>query len=345
MNGEKLNVRIYTAGDTSSVFVNTEEKLSDALKRHPDVAQRVNVTLYRTRAGYGEGPGWSEEDFARYYDEMRDADIMVGYMFPLENIRSYAPRLRWIHIIGAGVEHLTPMSWLPGDIALTNNRGAHAPKTYEFALMTILMLGNHIPRLVSSQRDDRWDGHFVSVVKGQTIVIIGAGKQGSAVALAAKNLGLVTVGVDPDTHDRENFDRMVPPRRLHDVLPLADYVALTVPLTPSTERFFGDREFSLMKPDAGFFNICRGKVLKTENLIEALDTGQISGAVLDVFDEEPLPPDSLLWSAPNLVITPHMGCDDDKNYIPRTYDIVFDNIRRLLNEERLENLVDPKLGY
>jgi phosphoglycerate dehydrogenase-like enzyme len=100
-----------------------------------------------------------------------------------------------------------------------------------------------------------------------------------------------------------------------------------------------------MKAGAGLFNICRGKVINSGDLLNALATGKISGAVLDVFDEEPLPPNSPLWSAPNLVITPHMGCDDDKNYIPRTYDIVFDNIMRLLKGERLENLVDPERGY
>jgi phosphoglycerate dehydrogenase-like enzyme len=266
-------------------------------------------------------------------------------MFPLEKIGNYAPRLKWIHIIGAGVEHLAPMSWLPDGVTLTNNRGAHAPKTYEYAMMSILMLGNHIPRLVSSQRKALWDGHFVSVVKGDTVVIVGAGKQGSAVARAAKNLGLTAIGVDPDKHEREYFDRLVVPKELHNVLPLADYVGLTVPFTPETKYFFGDEEFRLMKPEAGFFNICRGKVLDTDALLRALDGGGIAGAVLDVFETEPLPSDSPLWSAPNLIMTPHMGCDDDKNYIPRTYDIVFENIRRLLNGEKLENIVDPNLGY
>ena len=340
-----LNVRVYTAHDSVSVFRIDEEKIASAIARYPRLAGRVNATLTRTRSRYGGDPGWSDEDLARFYEEMRDADVLVGYMFPTENLAEVAPRLKWIHIIGAGVEHLHPLSWLPEGVILTNNRGAHAPKTCEYVMMTILMLGNHMPRLATAQRQRRWDGHFLSVVAGETLVVLGAGKQGSAAALAAKRLGLRTVGVDIDTRGRENFDLVVPPGELYDVLPQADCVGVTLPLTPETEKCFGARAFAAMKPGAGFFNISRGRIVDTEALLQALHAGKLSGAVLDVFETEPLPADSPLWSAPNLTITPHMGCDDEKNYIPRTLDIVLYNVGRLLAGEPLENRVDPVRGY
>ncbi len=340
-----LNVRIYTALDSVSVFRIDEEKVAAAIARHPHLANRINVTLTRTRSRYGSVPGWSNEDLTRFYEEMRDADVFVGYQFPREDLKKTAPNLRWVHIIGAGVEHLHPLSWLPEDVILTNNRGAHAPKTREYAMMAILMLGNHIPRLVTAHRERHWDGHFVSVVAGETIVILGAGKQGSAVALAAKQLGLQTIGIDIDTRAREHFDRLVSPDERYDVLSEADYVAVTLPLTAKTEKCFGEKDFAAMKSDAGFFNISRGKIVDTEALLRALYSNGISGAVLDVFETEPLPSDSPLWLAPNLVMTPHMGCDDEKNYIHRTLDIVLYNVERLLGGEPLENRVDPLRGY
>ena len=340
-----LNIRVYTAHDSVSVFRIDEEKIASAIARHPHLADKVNVTLTRTRSRWGGAPGWSDEDLARFYEEMRDADIFVGYQFPRENLKKVAPNLKWIHIIGAGIEHLHPLSWLPDDVILTNNRGAHAPKTCEYAMMAILMLGNHIPRLVTAQRESRWDGHFVSVVADETIAILGAGKQGSAVAFAAKRLGLRTIGVDVDPREREHFDRVVPPDERYDVLAQADYVGVTLPLTAETENCFGEKEFAAMKSDAGFFNISRGKIVDTDALLHALYSGEISGAVLDVFETEPLPPDSPLWSAPNLVMTPHMGCDDEKNYIHRTLDIVLYNVERLLAGEPLENRVDPVRGF
>ncbi len=340
-----LTVRVYTAQDSLSVFRITEKKIEAALTRYPNLKDKVSFSLACTRGRYGTDPGWSDADLATFDQEMADADILVGYMFPLENLKKRAPKLRWIHIIGAGIEHLCPLDWLPADVVLTNNRGAHAPKTCEYAMMAMLLIGNHIPRLVTAQREARWDGHFVSLVEGGTVVILGAGKQGCAVAKAGKRLGLRTIGVDLDTRPREFFDWLVSPEELFDVLPLADFVGITLPLTPNTDKFVGKKELDAMKPGAGLFNISRGRILDTDALIEALHAKHLSGAVLDVFETEPLPADSPLWRAPNLILTPHMGCDDEQNYIDRTFDIVMENIDRLLRGKKLENIVDPTRGY
>lgn len=340
-----LQIRVYTAHDSLSVFRIDEDKIASAIRRHPEISTRIDISLTRTRSRYGGKPGWSEEDIRCFYQEMQDADVFVGYMFPRENLKKVAPNLKWIHIIGAGIEHLFPLSWLPDDVILTNNRGAHAPKTCEYAMMAILMLGNHIPRLATAQRESRWDGHFVSVVEGETILILGAGKQGSAVALAAKRLGLKTIGVDLDSRIRDYFDRVVTQDELYNVLGLADYVGITLPLTPKTEKYFGAKEFAALKTGASIFNISRGRIVDTEVLLHALKEHKISGAILDVFEVEPLPTESPLWSAPNLIITPHMGCDDEKNYIHRTLDIVMGNAEKLLKGEPLENQVDHAKGY
>ncbi|MDR1514402.1 MAG: D-2-hydroxyacid dehydrogenase [Synergistaceae bacterium] len=343
--GKKLNVMILTAKDSLKVFRMTEERLEAALERYPQVREIAEFFIVRTTTSYENDPSWNDADREIFARGIEDADALIGYMFPFEMIAARGRRLKWIHIIGAGVEHLHPLDWLPEGVALTNNRGAHAPKTYEYAMMAMLMLGNHMPRLATAQRERRWDAHFVSIVKGGTALIIGAGKQGSAVAKAARALGVTPVGVDPLAWADGVWDDIVRPERLRELLPAADYVFLTLPATAETTKFFGRAEFGLMKESAGLVNISRGRVLDTDALIEALDSGKISGAVLDVFDPEPLPPDSPLWTAPNLTITPHMGCDDEENYIHRTFDIVMDNLLRLNDGVELQNKIDPAKGY
>ena len=342
---QKLKVMVLTAEDSLKVFRMTEERLESALERHPQVREIAEFYIVRTTTSYENTPSWNDTDRELFAEGLKDADALIGYMFPLEAISPRAPHLKWIHIIGAGIEHLHPLDWLPADVALTNNRGAHAPKTYEYAMMAMLMLGNHMPRLATAQQEHRWDAHFVSIVKGGTALIIGAGKQGSAVARAARALGIVPVGVDPLVEAGGDWEEIARPERLHELLPGADYVFLTLPSTAETANLFGRDEFARMKEGAGLVNISRGKVLDTDALMEALVGRKISGAVLDVFVDEPLPGNSPLWDAPNLTITPHMGCDDEENYIHRTFDIVMDNLLRLSAGEELENKIDPAKGY
>lgn len=342
---EKMKILVLTAEDSKKVFRLDKERLEAALLRHPKVGEIAEFTICRTSTSYENKPGWTEEDFRLFDQAVADKDAMIGYMFPLTDFSRRAPRMKYIHIIGAGVEHLSPLTWLPEHIRLTNSRGAHAPKTSEYAMMAMLMLGNNIPRLVTAQYAKRWDGHFLTLVEGRTVLIVGCGKQGSAVALAAKRLGLRVLGVDPRLTEKEGFDKIVHPDDIHQFLPLADYVFLTMPLTKDNDRFFDQSKFEAMKEGAGLVNIARGKVLDTQALLAALDSGRIGGAILDVFDEEPLPSESPLWRAKNLIMTPHMGCDDEENYIARCLDLFFGNLISLHEGEELENLVDRELGY
>ncbi|MDO4560704.1 MAG: D-2-hydroxyacid dehydrogenase [bacterium] len=342
---DKLKIMVLTAEDSLKVFRMTSERVAAALARFPEFRGKVKISITRTTTSFENDPSWNAADYEKFRRDIASADVLVGYMFPLEEIAATAPRLRWIHIIGAGIEHLLPLDWLPEDVILTNNRGAHAPKTCEYVMMALLMLANHMPRLVCAQQKHQWDGHFVSVIRGSKAAILGAGKQGSAAALAAKRLGLSTVGVDIDTAARENFDEVVPPARLNEAMGAADYVVVTLPSTKETFRFIGEKEFAAMKEGAGFVNISRGRIVDTEALIASLKSGHLSGAVLDVFEQEPLPAESPLWSTPNLIMSPHMGCDDEENYIHRTFDIVFENLRRVEAGETMENIVDRKKGY
>ncbi|HJM85045.1 MAG TPA: D-2-hydroxyacid dehydrogenase [Candidatus Marinimicrobia bacterium] len=309
----------------------TRERYEAAARRHPDVASRVDWSI-----------GSGDENFNSVIGEI---DVFVGWQFPLENLAQRAPKLKWIHIWGAGIEHLLPLDWLPRGVALINNSGVHAPKAGEFMVMAILMLNNRIPTLVTSQHQAHWNEIFSTCVADKTLVIIGVGQMGGTAARRAKELGMRVVGVRRSGHPRRYVDEMYVPGELDKVLPQADFVLISIPLTRETENLIGRRELDLMKPQAGLINLSRAQVVDYDALAEKLHKGELSGAVLDVFDPEPLPSESPLWKTPNLIITPHVASDDWDQYMPLTLDLFFNNIRRFFADRPLLNRVRRRLEY
>jgi len=263
----------------------------------------------------------------------------------LHDLKQVAPKLRWIHIIGAGIEPLLPLDWLGPELLLTNNSGVHYDKMRESGMMALLMLNGNLPALASNQRQSRWQPIFTSRIAGKTVLIVGVGDMGGAVASAAKALGLRVLGVTRRATPHPDVDHMAPIEALDGLLPQADFVVLAAPLTPATRNMMDARRVGLMRPGAGLFNIGRGALLDHAALVSALERDALSGAILDVFDPEPLPEGSPLWHAKNLLITPHVTSDDLIEYLPKTYDLVFANAARLQRGETLLNVVDATLGY
>jgi glyoxylate/hydroxypyruvate reductase len=314
-----------------TVFQTTPERYAEAAKRHKALAKRIDVTI-------GES-----------FDEMAPmigaVDIAMGFRFPKEMIRAGAYNLKWIHNTGAGVEHLMPLEWLPEHAVLTNNRGIHRDKTGESALMAVLMLNNRMPELLASQRAKRWEPLFTPPIAGRTLLIVGVGNMGGAAARVAKKMGMKVLGVRRSGGTHPAVDEMVKPEKLSKLLPRADFVLVTLPVTPATRHILGARELDAMKPGAGLVNFGRAAVVDYEALRVRLESGRIGGAVLDVFDPEPLPAESPLWGTRNLIVTPHCTSDDLEAYIPKTLDLFFENLDRLLSGKKLKNVVDRKLWY
>lgn len=159
----------------------TPELYQEAAGWHPRLARRVQATF-----------GWNFEEFDA---AMRTAEVLIGWKFPRENLAERAPRLRWIHVTGAGVDHLLPHDWIPPGVVLTNSSGVHRPKAAEYAMMAILMLNNRIPLHVTNQRRSRWERAFNTPVSGKAVAVIGVGNMGGAAAERAKQLGLRVLGV------------------------------------------------------------------------------------------------------------------------------------------------------
>jgi phosphoglycerate dehydrogenase-like enzyme len=298
--------------------------------RHAAAAKRLRVTI-----------GWDGDIIG---DALKTADMMIHNSPPKDDLRGRAPRLKWIQTTGAGIDGLLPLDWLPADIALTNNRGAHGPKAEESCAMAISLLNARLPQMLASQRNHAWQPVYTTPVAGKTVVVIGFGDLGQGAGRAAKKLGARVIAVTRTGKAARPADEAHPVSRIDGVLPKADFVVVTTPLTPETRNLLSRERLDLLKPEAGLVNIGRSPVVDYDALREKLAQGTLAGAVLDVFQPEPLPPDSPFWDTPNLIALPHVSCDDPR-YVDRLLDFWFENLGRFLKGRPLKNRIDPRRGY
>ncbi len=226
-----------------------------------------------------------------------------------------APSLRWFHVGGSGFEHIG--RWDPERVTVTNSAGVLAPFLAETAIAALMSLAVGLPGFAVDQRARRWAPRRFRPVAGRTLLIVGVGRVGGALAERAAALGLRVIGVRGRGASHPAVERMVGPDGLDALLPEADIVSLHPRLTDTTRGMFDARRLALMKPGALLLNSARGPVVEEGALIAALRSGQIAGAWLDVFEREPLPADSPLWALPNVLITPH--CADQVHDFPRRF--------------------------
>jgi phosphoglycerate dehydrogenase-like enzyme len=211
--------------------------------------------------------------------------------------------------------------------------------------MTLLMLNNFIPAMAYNARSRQWIQRFNTTIIGKAVLVVGVGNMGGGAAKYAKKVGLHVIGIRRTGKPHPHVDEMYTPDRLIKLLPRADFVFLATPLTSRTESLFGKREIAAMKPGAGLVNVGRAGVLDHDALGEGLRSGHISGAVLDVMPQEPLPSRSPLWKIPNLFITTHSSSDDAVHYTPKSLDLFLENLVRYATRRKMQNLVDIDLEY
>ena len=326
----RLRIHVENDPHHSDVYHITPALLGRRLRRSPGLAGRIAVT-------YGQDPG-------RLVAALAESEVLVVVgSIDGTSLAERAPRLRWIQSTSAGVEKLAPT--LPDSIVLTNASGVHGPKGGEYAMTALLMLNHRVPHFVTAQRAGRWDQAFTTPIAGKTLLILGVGAMGSASARLARRFGLRILGVSRSGKPHPLVDRMYRPAALRRALPQADFVLVTLPLTAETRGLLGRAELDLLPRHAGIVNLGRGAVIDNDALADKLRRGELSGAVLDVFPEEPLPASSPLWAVPNLIISPHCAVDDSTSYAERALDIFVGNLERYLAGRRLVNVVDKRLGY
>ncbi|KPK18751.1 MAG: hypothetical protein AMJ67_08780 [Betaproteobacteria bacterium SG8_41] len=331
MASRRIRVHIENARDNPELFRITPELWHAACNRHRSLARRLDATI------------GSDDDTLG--DALKTADIVIGVPERREDMAQRAPRLRWMHTTSAGVDTILPLDWLPARAALTNNRGAHGVKAEQFMRMAYTLLHIRMPEIIAQQRDRRWRQLFTGSMAGKTALVVGLGDLGQAAVRAGKQLGLRVIGVSRTGKRVPHADKVYRTAALDKMLAQADFVVLAVPLTPETRCLLNSARLDLLRPASGVINIARAPVADYVALRNKLANGELAGAVLDVTEPEPLPAESPLWDTPNLIITPHISCDDGEHYIDITLDLWFENLARFLKGKPLKNRVDPRRGY
>ncbi len=324
------HLHVENSRKRQALFHLTEPIYAAAVKRHRALAKKLKVTI-----------GWDGD----ILDEaLKTADFMINSSPPRERLRERAPHLQWIQTTGAGIDGLLPLDWLPADVALTNNSGAHGAKAEDYCTMALLMLQTRAPAMFANQRDGKWVPIFTMPIAGKTAVVIGFGDLGSAAGRAARKLGLKVIAVTRSGKAAKPANSACKVTRIESVLPKADFVVVTTPLTAGTRNLLNRARLDLLKPTAGLINIGRSPVVDYDALSDKLEKNELAGAVLDVHNPEPLPADSPMWTTRNVIVTPHISCDDPR-YMDFLCDTWFANFARKLAGKPLTNQVDRALGY
>jgi phosphoglycerate dehydrogenase-like enzyme len=289
----------------------------------------------------------------RWEQMLEGAEVLFGIPGDspemLREVIRRAPRVEWIQATSAGAgEQVRAAGLSPEElhrVTVTTSSGIHAGPLAEFCLFGILAFTKGLPRLLRDKQEKHWDHYPTRELKGTAMLIVGLGKIGLEVARLARSFGMRTIGLKrhPDA-ELPHVDELHPSEDLKELVPRADAVVVTLPLTERTEGMVDQEAISLMKPGCVFVNVGRGGVVDEEALIESLENRRIAGAALDVFATEPLPPESPLWDLPNVLISPHTAALAESEN-ERIVELFQKNLRLYLQEQPLFNRVDPQDFY
>jgi phosphoglycerate dehydrogenase-like enzyme len=270
-----------------------------------------------------------------------DAEILYAWKFPPQ-LYAKAGRLKWLQVMGAGVDWaLVPE--LPPHVRITRAPGVFGPWMAEYVVAWCLWVTQRMKPYRDAQRQRRWDDHVLpDRLGGKTLSIVGLGDIGRDIARAARGLGMRVLGVSRRGRPVREATKMYPVAAMARALREADFVVLLLPLTPETRGIIGADALGAMKPTTWLINIARGAVVDEGALMAALEQRRIAGAVLDVFDREPLPPSHPLWKMDNVVVTPHISGPSTADALTPVFN---DNLARYLAGRPLRHVVDRHRGY
>jgi phosphoglycerate dehydrogenase-like enzyme len=334
----RMHVHLENLSSKPPVFSLTPELVRVARRRNADLSAKVRFTVGEDFAELGRRLATAEV-------LVTSSDVICDPRFPRTDLAASSPNLRIIHLIGAGVQGVLPLDWLPQGVQLTNNSGVHVEKAREFFTMALLALNARLPAVISNQHQSKWEQIFTPSIRGKMLVVIGLGDLGGAAVEAGRNLGLKVVGVRRSGKPTRGVERVYRPSQIARVVNSADFVVIAAPLTAETRNLVSREVLKAAKPGVGVINVGRAALLDHDALVDLLKSGHVSGAVLDVFSPEPLPPESPLWSAPNLIVSPHISSDDADSYMSGTMELVCRNLRHLLTGRAPENVVLAARGY
>jgi phosphoglycerate dehydrogenase-like enzyme len=295
----------------------------------------------------------SEFPDVQFYFEYKDktrlpsADIAVTYGEDLseEDIKQ-AHRLKWIMVASAGVEKMPHAAIAEKGIVVSNVRGIHKTPMTESVLAHLLALKRSLPLIYENQSNKEWSRKTRSTeLRGSTALILGPGAIGAEIGRLLQAFGVRTIGCNRSGKQADYMEELVPFNQLIDILPAVDTVISVLPSTKETKHLLKAEHFRAMKNEAIFMNFGRGDLVEDQVLVNALETGEIAYAVLDVFEQEPLPPSHPFWAMNNVVVSPHVSSHSEK-YVERALDVFVPNLKKWLAEDACpSNLVNMERGY
>jgi phosphoglycerate dehydrogenase-like enzyme len=304
---------------------------------HPTLVERCLELL---------APRFPELEFLPARDEVTAreaigaADILLAQIaFPGE-LLARAPRLGWVQVMGAGADSVLPH--VPPGVCVSRLTGSLGPRMAEYAIGFILAITQCIPEVVRHQAAHRWQTLDLGVAQGQTLGVAGLGTIGAAVAQLGASIGMRVTGYSRQRPNMPEIDEWYPGEAFGPFLSSADFVVLTLPATPATRHIVNRDSLRQMRPGAWLLNLSRGALIDEPALIEGLRQGQLAGAVLDVFEREPLSPEHPFWEMPNVIVTSHQS----GAVIPEeVVDLFHQNLERYRHGEPLINEIDVGRGY
>lgn len=324
----------------------------DPPPRHPTVAVLVRDEDDRP-GGMDEVEARAEVRYVSETGELRralgDADALFVWDFTSAKVRDAwdgrSPALQWVHVASTGVDPVLFPALVDSDVSLTNSREIFDSAIAEYVAGLVLALRKDLPRTLELGRRHSWVHRETLMVAGQEALVVGAGPIGRAIGRVLAALGCtVRLFARTSRGDDPDFGRVHGTDELDALLPAADVVVAAVPLTSGTRGLFESQRFARMKPEALFVNVARGQVVDEDALVTALRGGELAGAGLDVFADEPLPETHPFWDMPGVIVSPHMSGDfvGWRDVLARRFG---DNFRRWVAGEPLQHVVDKRLGY
>ena len=313
------------------VFTITKNHFDNALEKFPEIKEKIDIFF-----------DWDEDNFN---SSMSKSNILLAWNFKTSNLKEISPNLKWIHCIAAGINHLIPLNWMHEDLVLTNNSGIHSKKAGEYGLMSVLMLQNHLPKIITNQKNKKFVSLFSNPIKGKTVVVVGTGALGGSMIKLLSPLGANIIGVNKKGGNVDGCSKIHTIDKIDNILPEADILYLALPETPETKNLISRKRLNLLKSTCGIVNIGRQSAIDYDALCEKLTKNELAGAILDVFEPEPIESNSKLWDTPNLVITPHVSSDDGESYVRLTLELFVKNLKLFIENKPLVNQIDKKLGY
>lgn len=318
----------------SALFLQKAEVLADQKEM---VASRLGAALPDLTLHFAG----SAEDVP----EGLSVDIVIAPTLPwLPGALARLGAYRWIHFLSAGVEKIWDMPFDKEGVLLTKSSGVHGAPMSEYAVGAMLYFAKQFNRFAEQAREARWERTWLDELTGRTVMILGMGHIGGMVAERARVFGMDVIGVQRQPRPARGDERIVALHAVPDYLSEVDYLVVCLPLTEATHHLVNRDFIGRLKPGAVVVDISRGGVVEEASVVEALESGQLKGAALDVFEQQPLPPESALWRDSRVLVTPHVS-GTSPHYMQRALDVFVRNAKALEAGEAPVTAVDVAAGY